>query len=93
MPEVCVGITQMRQKSISRFLTLGITLSIAGAGFSPRIGRQGICFTCTHSRSWVICAQASMPQKKVQCNPEKKRESSLGPYKCTDQVKYNVSSV
>ena len=28
-PEVCVGITQMRQKSISRFLTLGITLSIA----------------------------------------------------------------
>ena len=28
-PEVCVGITQMLQKSISRFLTLGITLSIA----------------------------------------------------------------
>ena len=27
-PEVCVGITQMRQKSISRFLTLRITLSI-----------------------------------------------------------------
>ena len=59
-PEVCVGITQMRQKSISRFLTLGITLSIAGAGFSPRIGRQGICFTCTHSRSWVICATAAV---------------------------------
>lgn len=27
--EVCVGITQMLEKSISRFLTLGITLSIA----------------------------------------------------------------
>ena len=27
--EVCVGITQMLQKSISRFLTLRITLSIA----------------------------------------------------------------
>ena len=57
--EVCVGITQMRQKSISRFLTLGITLSIAIVllfSFPLRIGCRSIWFTCTHSRSWVICA-------------------------------------
>ena len=28
----------------------------------------GICFTCTHSRSWVICAQDSMPPGYLQCD-------------------------
>ena len=63
LAEVCVGITQMRQKSISRFLTPRITLSIAlllflfsfFLGLGAPDGYLVHCHHHTHSRSWVIC--------------------------------------